>query len=85
LQFATSAYYDAKARTPSRRALRDAELKPEIRRVYEDNHRVCGARKVHRQLRREGVVVARCTVARDARRGPCRSGARETETYNHRR
>lgn len=35
-----------------------------IRRVWEDNRRVYGARKVHRQLRREGHHVARCTVER---------------------
>lgn len=46
------------------RAQRDATLKTEIQRVYEENFRVYGVRKVWRQLVREGSAVARCTVAR---------------------
>ena len=46
------------------RAQRDITLTAEIRRVYEENFRVYGIRKVWRQLLREGIVVARCTVAR---------------------
>jgi len=46
------------------RARRDITLKSEIRRVYEENFRVYGVRKVWRQLLREGIAVARCTVAR---------------------
>src|SRR3569833_422474 len=46
------------------RARRDVTLKTEIRRVYEENFRVYGVRKVWRQLLREGIAVARCTVAR---------------------
>jgi putative transposase len=52
---------------PSRlpdRVRRDADLTVEIRRVFEENFRVYGVRKVWRQLRREGFSVARCTVAR---------------------
>jgi transposase InsO family protein len=48
----------------SKRARRDDELRPEIRRVWRENFEVYGVRKVWRQLNREGVVVARCTVAR---------------------
>lgn len=48
----------------SDRAKRDAGLRPEIRRVWEENFEVYGVRKVWRQLNREGVTVARCTVAR---------------------
>ena len=48
----------------SRRAKRDEVLKSEIRRVFEENFRVYGVRKVSRQLGREGIAVARCTVAR---------------------
>ncbi|KDY05293.1 HTH-like domain protein, partial [Escherichia coli 2-316-03_S4_C2] len=36
----------------------------EIQRVYDENHQVYGVRKVWRQLLREGIRVARCTVAR---------------------
>jgi putative transposase len=46
------------------RAQRDITLTAEIRRVYEENFRVYGIRKVWRQLLREGTAVARCTVAR---------------------
>lgn len=45
-------------------AVRDAELIIESRRVHEDNCGVYGARKVWRHLNREGIEVARCTVAR---------------------
>jgi putative transposase len=54
----------------SARAKRDEALcGPEIRRVFEDNFRVYGVRKVWRQLHREGFDVARCTVAADERDG----------------
>ena len=66
---APSTYHEHAARCadPSRvpaRAQRDAELQAEIRRVFEENLRVYGVRKVWRQLRRKGVQVACCTVAR---------------------
>jgi len=40
----------------------------QIQRVWEQNFRVYGARKVWKQLNREGVTVARCTVERLMRR-----------------
>ncbi len=64
LQFAPRTYYAAKSRPPCARALRDAELKPEVARVHRDNFGVYGVDKVWAQLNREGVRVARCTVAR---------------------
>ncbi|MFG6641921.1 IS3 family transposase [Sulfitobacter sp. 1A09213] len=69
LPIAPSTYYDhlAKRANPARlsdRARRDAALRPEIERVWEENYKVYGVRKVWRQLFREGFVVARCTVAR---------------------
>ncbi|MEM7711642.1 MAG: IS3 family transposase [Pseudomonadota bacterium] len=69
LPIAPSTYYDhvVKRIDPSRRsprARRDAELRPEIRRVFDANFQVYGARKVWRQMRREGIEIARCTVAR---------------------
>jgi transposase InsO family protein len=48
----------------SARARRDLALKPEIARVFAENFEVYGARKVWRQLGREGMTVARCTVER---------------------
>ena len=64
LQFAPATYYAATSRPASARDLRDWELKPQIRRIWEENFRVYGADKVWAQLRREGLVVARCTVER---------------------
>ena len=48
----------------SARTQRDAVLSAEIRRVFEVNFQVYGVRKVWRQLTREGIPAARCTVAR---------------------
>jgi putative transposase len=64
LPIAPSTYYDATRRPASARALRDQELKAEIGRVHAEHFGVYGARKVWRQLHREGIVVARCTVER---------------------
>ncbi len=64
LQVAPSTYYGARKRPPCRRRIADEALKVEIRRVYDANYAVYGARKVWRQLRREGTVAARCTVER---------------------
>jgi putative transposase len=64
LPIAPSTYYVAKNRLPSARALRDEELKAEISRVHAEHFGVYGARKVWRQLHREGIAVARCTVER---------------------
>ena len=64
LAIAPSTYYAAKARPPSARAVRDAELKPVIERVHAGNFAVYGTRKVWRQLCREGVEVGRDRVGR---------------------
>ena len=48
----------------SARSRRDAGLCKEIGRVWRENFQVYGVRKVWRQLGREGIAVARCTVAR---------------------
>jgi putative transposase len=64
LPIAPSTYHAAKRRLPSARALRDAKLKVEIRRVHAEHFGVYGARKVWRQLHREQIAVARCTVER---------------------
>ncbi len=64
---APSTYYAAKTRPPSARSLRDDVLLVEIRRVWaarRQGRRLYGARKVWNELRREGIVVARCTVER---------------------
>ncbi|MFD9286400.1 IS3 family transposase [Streptomyces mirabilis] len=59
-------YYAHKKRLriPSARSLRDEELKERIQEVYTSNCRVYGARKIWRELNRQGHAVARCTVER---------------------
>jgi putative transposase len=64
LPIAPSTYHAARRRPPSARKRRDQELKVEIRRVHAEHFGVYGARKVWRQLHREGIAVARCTVER---------------------
>jgi transposase InsO family protein len=69
LQVAPSAYWRhaARQRDPSlrsARARRDEFLMPHIQRIWDANFQVYGADKVWRQLRREGIQVARCTVER---------------------
>jgi putative transposase len=61
---APSTYYDAAARPRSRSQLRDEVLREHITRVHAENLGVYGARKVWLALNREGIPVARCTVAR---------------------
>jgi putative transposase len=85
---ASSTYYDAKRRQAdsSTRARRDRQLRGHIRRIWQDNHGVYGARKIWRQLAREGITAARCTVERlmrqmglaDATRG--RAGTTTTQS-----
>jgi putative transposase len=64
LPIAPSTYYQHTKCPRSARAIRDAQLKVEIRRVHGEHFGVYGARKVWRQLHREGIAVARCTVER---------------------
>jgi hypothetical protein len=57
----------AKRADPAKRAARtrrDDDLKEAIGRIFEGNFEVYGARKIWRQLRRDGQDVARCTVER---------------------
>ncbi len=69
LPIAPSTYYRHAARqaNPALRSVRtqrDEVLSQEIRRIWEENYHNYGARKVWRQMQREGLVVARCTVER---------------------
>jgi transposase InsO family protein len=69
LQVAPSGYrrHAARQRNPALRCprdRRDAVLMPQIQRVWEDNMRVYGADKIWRQMQREDVAVARCTIER---------------------
>ncbi|MFE7217099.1 IS3 family transposase [Streptomyces sp. NPDC057611] len=65
-KIAPSTYYahNKRLETPSARSVRDKELKERIQEVYTSNYRVYGARKVWRELNRQGHAVARCTVER---------------------
>ena len=89
---APSTYFRHKARSadPTRRsarAQRDDELRVAIRRVWDAHLQVYGPRKVWKQLRREGVTVARCTVQRLMRElglaGAVRGRAWITTTVPH--
>jgi transposase InsO family protein len=69
LPIAPSTYYRhaAQRADPGRRsarAQRDAELMTHIQRIWDEHFQVYGVRKVWRQLQREGIAVARCTVER---------------------
>ena len=69
LPIAPSTYWRHKAlsRQPERRctrAKRDEQLLPEVQRVWKENNQNYGARKVWKQLNRESITVARCTVER---------------------
>ena len=69
LPIAVSTYYEHKARQsdPDRepaRVKRDRWLKVEVQRVWDKNLQVYGAKKIWRQLHRESILVARCTVER---------------------
>jgi putative transposase len=69
LPIAPSTYYEQRARQrdPTRlpaRVRRDLKLSPEIERVWNENRRIYGAEKIWKQLGREGIPVARCTVER---------------------
>ena len=88
LPIASSTYHDriAKRRDPAKlpaQAKRDAALKVEVRRVFEENFHVYGVRKVWRQLQREGFDVARCTVARLMREmGPQRRDPGQADPHH---
>jgi putative transposase len=63
LQVALSSYYATKSRRPSPRSQRDAELRPVLRQLWEDNYRVYGARKLWKAARRASYDVGRDQVA----------------------
>ncbi len=81
IPIASSTYYSYKVvqadpELRSVRAKRDAYLRGEIRRVWQENFQVYGVRKVWRQLNREGIEVARCTVERLMREMSVRGAVR---------
>ena len=69
LPIAPSTYYhllacQADPTKASARHQRDAELRPQIKRVWDENYQVYGVRKAWHQLKREGFDLARCTLER---------------------
>ena len=64
LEVAPSTYYAARRRLPSARWLRDEALKVRLKQVHAAHFGDYGARKLWRQLQREGIAVARSTVER---------------------
>ena len=85
LRIAPSAYraHVARRADPAKaspRTRQDLVLMGQIRRVHQANFGVCGARKVWRQLGREGIVAARCTVERLMRQMDLRGAVRGKET-----
>ena len=63
-QIAPGTYYAAVMRPPSARAMRDAQILAEIRRMRTEYEEVYGARKTWLELNRRGIPVPRCTVER---------------------
>ena len=61
-------FYAARSRPRAHRFLTDACHLVQIRRVHSENYKAYGARRIYKQLRREGYTVARCTVERLMRR-----------------
>lgn len=79
VKIAPSGYYAFKKRPPSARAMRDAELIEHIEDVFWNRSKgrgICGARKVWRLLKRDGIDVARCTVERLMRQHGLRGARR---------
>ena len=64
LQVAPSTYYAARRRRPSARQVRDEALKVKLRHTHGEHFGVYGARKMWRQLQRERIPIACCTVER---------------------
>jgi putative transposase len=85
MPIAPSTYYEARDRAPSRRAIRDEQLRVEVPRVHAVNYGVYGTRKVWLQLNRENIPVAHCTVRRLMRElGPGRRSSGQEETHHRR-
>jgi putative transposase len=64
LQVASSTYYAARDRPPSRRARRDAELTPRLVKLWKDNYQVYGSRKLWKTARRARIEIGRDQTAR---------------------
>jgi transposase InsO family protein len=81
LEIAPSTYYDAKARPLSARAVRDAELRPQLRALWEENYSVYGRRKLTRAAKKAGLEVGRDQVARLMRAEGIRGASRAKRRF----
>jgi putative transposase len=81
LEIAPSTYYDAKARPPSARAERDAELRPKLRELWERNYSVYGRRKLTKAANKAGLALGRDQVARLMRAEGLRGASRAKRRF----
>jgi putative transposase len=84
LEIAPSTYYDAKARPPSPRARRDAELAPQLKALWQRNYSVYGRRKLTKAARKAGHDVGRDQVARLMRAEGIRGASRARKRFTTR-
>ncbi len=84
LQIAPSTYYDAKGRPPSARALRDAELGPKLKVLWQRNYSVYGRRKLTVAARKAGINIGRDQVARLMRAQDIRGASRSKKRFTTR-
>ncbi|MEU1472405.1 IS3 family transposase [Streptomyces sp. NPDC005761] len=76
--------HNARRRRPkSARRWRDDHLIAEIRRIHTGSGETYGARRIHRQLRREGLTAARCTVERLIEAGATASVGSAADSYDN--
>jgi putative transposase len=85
LEIAPSTYYDTKRRPPSARAVRDAELAPQLKALWERNYSVYGRRKLTTAARKAGLDVGRDQVARLMRAQGIRGASRAKKRFTTRR
>jgi putative transposase len=81
LEIAPSTFYDAKSRPPSSRAVRDAELRPQLRTLWEKNYSVYGRRKLTKAAKKAGLAAGRDQVARLMRAEGLRGASRAKKRF----
>ncbi|MGQ0431876.1 MAG: IS3 family transposase [Microthrixaceae bacterium] len=81
LEVAPSTYYDAKGRPLSARAVRDAQLAPKLRALWERNYSVYGRRKLTEAARKAGLEIGRDQVARLMRKLSIRGASRSKKRF----
>jgi transposase InsO family protein len=84
MEIAPSTYYSAKARPPSARAIRDAELAPALKALWERNYGVYGRRKLTTAAHNAGIDIGRDQVARIMRKLGIRGASRATKRFTTR-